>query len=250
MLQAGTSWMRTSPLQVLITRSCEPSLHEPNYALHLEVADYINNKKANKCVIYLCVWNCTGFLTKTKVLEKLQWRLPDLQTTETHTSPFFLSPSWIPSFSLVDTPFTSRYRQRNFSTSLFAAFLNVLLHFLILSWHASWTWYTAGKRAFAAIRGGRKTWEISGICIGCWRSRGTGSEKLVDNPPLLMQWYVQVQHVSSRCHIFCLTEHQVSRRAGGGGSRSTVRQASRTHPARYTSRSGCSSRAHEIACWR
>lgn len=55
MLQAGTSWMRTSPLQVLITRSCEPSLHEPNYALHLEVADYINNKKANKCVIYLCV---------------------------------------------------------------------------------------------------------------------------------------------------------------------------------------------------
>ncbi|KXN88517.1 putative ADP-ribosylation factor-binding protein C25H2.16c [Leucoagaricus sp. SymC.cos] len=47
MLQAGTSWMRTSPLEVLITRSCEPSLHEPNYALHLEVAEYINKKKAN-----------------------------------------------------------------------------------------------------------------------------------------------------------------------------------------------------------
>lgn len=48
MLAAGTSWMRTSPLEVLIMRSCEPSLHEPNYALHLEVAEYINNKKANQ----------------------------------------------------------------------------------------------------------------------------------------------------------------------------------------------------------
>ncbi|KAJ3554199.1 hypothetical protein NP233_g12473 [Leucocoprinus birnbaumii] len=47
MLSAGTSWMRTSPLEVLITRCCEPSLREPNYALHLEVADYINKKKAN-----------------------------------------------------------------------------------------------------------------------------------------------------------------------------------------------------------
>jgi len=24
-----------------------------------------------------------------------------------------------------------------------------------------------GKRAFAVIQGGRKIWEISGICIGC-----------------------------------------------------------------------------------
>ncbi|KAF5353976.1 hypothetical protein D9756_007018 [Leucocoprinus leucothites] len=47
MLATGSSWMRTSPLEVLITRCCEPSLHEPNYALHLEVADYINKKKAN-----------------------------------------------------------------------------------------------------------------------------------------------------------------------------------------------------------
>jgi len=30
-----------------MTRACEPSLHEPNYALHLEVAEYINTKKAN-----------------------------------------------------------------------------------------------------------------------------------------------------------------------------------------------------------
>ncbi|PPQ81820.1 hypothetical protein CVT25_013656 [Psilocybe cyanescens] len=50
MLQSPTgpsSWMRVSPLEVLITRACEPSLHEPNYALHLEVAEYINQKKAN-----------------------------------------------------------------------------------------------------------------------------------------------------------------------------------------------------------
>ncbi|KAF9044350.1 VHS domain-containing protein [Panaeolus papilionaceus] len=49
MLQSptGSSWMRASPLEILITRACEPSLHEPNYALHLEVAEYINQKKAN-----------------------------------------------------------------------------------------------------------------------------------------------------------------------------------------------------------
>ncbi|OBZ78151.1 putative ADP-ribosylation factor-binding protein C25H2.16c [Grifola frondosa] len=36
-----------SPLDVLITRATNPSLPEPNYALHLEVAEYINQKKAN-----------------------------------------------------------------------------------------------------------------------------------------------------------------------------------------------------------
>jgi ADP-ribosylation factor-binding protein GGA len=43
----ATSWMGASPLEILITRACEPSLPEPNYALHLEVAEYINQKKAN-----------------------------------------------------------------------------------------------------------------------------------------------------------------------------------------------------------
>ncbi|KAJ3930777.1 MAG: VHS domain-containing protein [Lentinula lateritia] len=49
MLQSPTSssWTRVSPLEVLITRACDPSLHEPNYAAHIEVAEYINNKKAN-----------------------------------------------------------------------------------------------------------------------------------------------------------------------------------------------------------
>ena len=43
-----TSWMKISPIEILVTRACEPTLHEPNYALHLEVAEYINQKKANK----------------------------------------------------------------------------------------------------------------------------------------------------------------------------------------------------------
>ena len=30
---------------ILITCACEPALHEPNYALHLEVAEYINRRK-------------------------------------------------------------------------------------------------------------------------------------------------------------------------------------------------------------
>ena len=48
---APTSWLKISPLEVLITRACEPSLHEPNYALHLEVAEYMNSKKANTYVL-------------------------------------------------------------------------------------------------------------------------------------------------------------------------------------------------------
>ncbi|KAG6839590.1 hypothetical protein C0991_001159 [Blastosporella zonata] len=41
------NWLHPSPLEVLITRACDPSMHEPNYAVHLEVSEYINNKKAN-----------------------------------------------------------------------------------------------------------------------------------------------------------------------------------------------------------
>ncbi|PFH51604.1 hypothetical protein AMATHDRAFT_58708 [Amanita thiersii Skay4041] len=40
-------WNKVSPLEILITRACEPSLHEPNYALHIEIAEYIKTKKAN-----------------------------------------------------------------------------------------------------------------------------------------------------------------------------------------------------------
>jgi hypothetical protein len=47
MLGATTNWLKISPLEVLITRACDPSVHEPNYAVHLEVAEYINTKKAN-----------------------------------------------------------------------------------------------------------------------------------------------------------------------------------------------------------
>ncbi|KAI0372002.1 VHS-domain-containing protein [Pilatotrama ljubarskyi] len=45
---SSSAWSsNVSQLEVLITRACNPALGEPNYALHLEVADYINKKKAN-----------------------------------------------------------------------------------------------------------------------------------------------------------------------------------------------------------
>ncbi|EJF63733.1 VHS-domain-containing protein [Dichomitus squalens] len=49
MFPASTSaWTsNVSQLEVLITRACNPTMGEPNYALHLEVAEYINQKKAN-----------------------------------------------------------------------------------------------------------------------------------------------------------------------------------------------------------
>ena len=43
-------WSNVSPLDMLISRACNPTMGEPNYAVHLEVADYINQKKANTYV--------------------------------------------------------------------------------------------------------------------------------------------------------------------------------------------------------
>ncbi len=54
MLNTSAAWSsNVSQLEVLITRACNPALGEPNYALHLEVAEYINQKKANKYVAQL-----------------------------------------------------------------------------------------------------------------------------------------------------------------------------------------------------
>lgn len=39
-----------SQTQILVMRACSPHLAEPNYALHLEVAEYVNQKKANTYV--------------------------------------------------------------------------------------------------------------------------------------------------------------------------------------------------------
>jgi ADP-ribosylation factor-binding protein GGA len=52
MLGAGssTSWLNISPIEALVTRACDPHLPEPNYAIHLQVAEHINNKKANTYV--------------------------------------------------------------------------------------------------------------------------------------------------------------------------------------------------------
>ncbi|KAH8109943.1 VHS-domain-containing protein [Phellopilus nigrolimitatus] len=44
----GGDFMRNiSPLQSLIARAVDPYKHEPDYAAHLEVAEFINSKKAN-----------------------------------------------------------------------------------------------------------------------------------------------------------------------------------------------------------
>ncbi|KIJ15804.1 hypothetical protein PAXINDRAFT_168816 [Paxillus involutus ATCC 200175] len=43
----ATPWFKISRLEVLITNACDPSLAEPNYAHHLEIAEFVNAKKAN-----------------------------------------------------------------------------------------------------------------------------------------------------------------------------------------------------------
>ncbi|KAI6026440.1 VHS-domain-containing protein [Pisolithus microcarpus] len=45
--QTASPWFKASRLEILITNACDPSAHEPNFAHHLEIAEYINTKKAN-----------------------------------------------------------------------------------------------------------------------------------------------------------------------------------------------------------
>jgi len=48
---SGPSWASAaSQVELLISRACNPSLPDPNYALNLEVSNYINEKKANTYV--------------------------------------------------------------------------------------------------------------------------------------------------------------------------------------------------------
>ncbi|KAK1230998.1 ARF-binding protein, partial [Marasmius sp. AFHP31] len=47
MLASPPHWKTASPLEHLIARACDVTLPEPNYAVNLEVADYVNKKKAN-----------------------------------------------------------------------------------------------------------------------------------------------------------------------------------------------------------
>lgn len=44
-------WISASPVETLVARACDPSISEPPYPVHLELAEYINKKKANT---YVC----------------------------------------------------------------------------------------------------------------------------------------------------------------------------------------------------
>ena len=47
----GPSWASAaSQVELLISRACNPTLSDPNYGLNLEVADHVNQKKANTYV--------------------------------------------------------------------------------------------------------------------------------------------------------------------------------------------------------
>lgn len=44
---SGSGWINVSPVEVLVQRACDPSLTEPPYPIHVELAELINTKKAN-----------------------------------------------------------------------------------------------------------------------------------------------------------------------------------------------------------
>ncbi|KAG8800963.1 hypothetical protein FRB91_011466 [Serendipita sp. 411] len=47
MIGSGGGWIAQSPVEILVQRACDPSLSEPPYHIHVELAELINNKKAN-----------------------------------------------------------------------------------------------------------------------------------------------------------------------------------------------------------
>lgn len=49
------TWLRTSQLEILITRATTAAQPENNYALHIEIAEYINKKKANRYILILMI---------------------------------------------------------------------------------------------------------------------------------------------------------------------------------------------------
>jgi hypothetical protein len=46
------NWLRSSQLEILITRTTTAAQPENNYALHIEIAEHINKKKANTYVSF------------------------------------------------------------------------------------------------------------------------------------------------------------------------------------------------------
>jgi ADP-ribosylation factor-binding protein GGA len=46
------NWPRASQLEFLITRATTAAQPENNYALHVEIAEYINKKKANRYISF------------------------------------------------------------------------------------------------------------------------------------------------------------------------------------------------------
>jgi ADP-ribosylation factor-binding protein GGA len=46
------NWPRSSQLEFLITRATTAAQPENNYALHIEIAEYINQKKSNRYILY------------------------------------------------------------------------------------------------------------------------------------------------------------------------------------------------------
>ena len=69
----SSSWQAESPLKVLISRATYPSQPEPNYALNIEVAEYVNQKKANTYVGQcFCCFSTDVLVVQTAGRERLR----------------------------------------------------------------------------------------------------------------------------------------------------------------------------------
>jgi ADP-ribosylation factor-binding protein GGA len=58
------NWPRSSQLEFLITRATTAAQPENNYALHIEIAEYINKKKANRHITSLTEFYCLANLSR------------------------------------------------------------------------------------------------------------------------------------------------------------------------------------------
>ena len=66
------TWPRSSHLDFLITRVTTAVQPENNYALHIEIAEYINKKKANRYIRILVIHRNVKPILGCPVHEKLR----------------------------------------------------------------------------------------------------------------------------------------------------------------------------------
>jgi len=143
------NWPRASPLEFLITRATTAAQPENNYALHIEIAEHINKKKANTYLSFPSYVDLLELIGIRPVHARPQCSSFKQSTTAIRTSHSLPSDYSIPLSRCADIHFIFKFPRKNSSTSLSDGSRNAHHRSLGLSCHESSSLSTAGRRASA-----------------------------------------------------------------------------------------------------